>query len=47
MEACADRAVFGVALQLMFDVRDRTRGVAFVKLQRAMALFAAELGSQE
>ena len=44
VEAGADGAVLGVALQLVLDVRDGAGGVALVQLQRAVALLAAELG---
>ena len=44
VEAGADGAVLGVALQLMFNVRDGAGGVALVQLQGAVALLAAELG---
>lgn len=44
MEAGAYGAVLGVALEFVLDVRDSAGGVALVQLQRAVALFAAELG---
>jgi hypothetical protein len=42
--ACADGAVLGVGLELVLDVGNGAGGVALVELERAVTLFAAELG---
>ena len=43
-EACAGLAVLGVGLELVLDVRDGSGGMTAVKLEWAVAIFAAELG---
>jgi hypothetical protein len=43
-EASAELAMLGVGLELVLKVRDSTGGVTAMELERAVAIFAAELG---
>jgi hypothetical protein len=44
MKANADEAMLGVRLELVFDVRDGTGGMALVELEWTVTLLAAKLG---